>query len=248
MLYFTGDTHHNIDVEKIRNFNPQTENNKLIVLGDWGGLWYNDYRKNYPLLKKWCKWQEEKNFKLLVILGNHENYRVINSLPKIEIKDENNHIKAKLLKVINPFKKTIKCEILILENGFQLIDGKRVFVVRGAASIDKEYRVENIDWWKEEELSEKEKEEIIRELERNNKYDYILTHTAPAFVVEKMIKELNVNPKKLDLVSLFLEEIYDKYLKDNFKFWLFGHFHINWQYENFICLYNKIISERDLNV
>ena len=248
MLYFTGDTHHNLDIEKIENFNPTTKNNKLIVLGDWGGLWYSDYKKNYKLLKKWCKWQKEKNFKLFVILGNHENYNLIKRLSKIEIKDNQNHIKAKILKVITPLKNDVKCKILILENGFQLIENKKIFVIRGASSIDKEYRTENVDWWKEEELSEKEKEEIIKELEKNNKFDYILSHTAPAFIVKKLIKEFNVNPKKLDNTSLFLEEIYQKYLKDNFKFWLFGHFHLDFKYENFIGLYNKIISESELYV
>jgi len=247
MIYFTGDTHHNIDTQKIVNFTPQTKDNILIVLGDWGGLWYRDRKKNYKLLKKWCKWQKEKNFTLFTILGNHENYSLIKTLPKKEIIDENNHIRVKHLRVVNPFTKEFKCNLYILENGFHIIQNKKIFAIRGALSVDKEYRTENVDYWKEEELNEIEKEEIINFLKNNNeKFDYIISHTAPAFIVKQLIEKYNVNPKKLDNTSLFLDKIYNKYLKNNFKFWLFGHFHLDVKINNFIGLYNSIVSEKEL--
>ena len=247
MIYFTGDTHHNIDTQKIVSFNPITKKNSLIVLGDWGGVWYRDLKKNYKLLRKWCKWQKEKNFKLFVILGNHENYDMLKRLPVVEIKDERNYIKAKKLKVINPFTKGFKCDIFILENGFQIIDNKKLFVIRGASSIDKEYRKEGVDWWRDEVLSEEEKKEIIAFLEKNDiSLDYVISHTAPSFLVEKLIEKFDVNPKKIDEVSDFLDEIYNKYLKGKFKYWLFGHFHLDCEIDNFICLYQRVLSEEEI--
>ena len=239
-IYLTGDTHHNLDIKKIADFNF-TPNSKLIVLGDWGGLWYNDYRKNYKILSKWCKWQENKNFTLLALLGNHENYRLINKLPSKIIKDENNLLKIKELKVINPFKRfsPTKCKLYILENGIQIIENKKFLAIRGAASVDKENRIEGETYWKEEILSDEEKEEIIKQIEKEKNFDFVITHTAPAFIVKTLIKKYNIEPKKLDDVSIFLEKIYKEI---TFKKWYFGHFHLDTAIDNFECLYNKIIE------
>lgn len=48
-IFVCGDTHHNNDIAKIQpqNFTIQkdlTKEDVLIVAGDWGGIWYHDYR------------------------------------------------------------------------------------------------------------------------------------------------------------------------------------------------------------
>ena len=242
MIYFTGDTHGLKDAKKIKIFKPQP-NSKLIVLGDWGGLFYNDYKKNFPILKQWIKWQKSKKFQLYVLLGNHENYDLIKNLPTKDIKTQTDKIKAKVIEVKHPLFKYIMGEIYILENGIHIIDNKRILAIRGAVSIDKHMRTEGVDWWKEEVLSFEEKQEIVDLLKNNTEpFDYIISHTAPESIAIELIKTFGVDTLKIDEVSIFLEDIYQKYLKDKFKHWYFGHFHVNWNYGKFTCLY-EIIDE-----
>lgn len=79
-IFVCGDIHHENDIAKIQpqNFTIQkdlTKEDVLIVAGDWGGIWYNDYRNDNLL-----DWWELRNFTTLVVPGNHENYSVINKL------------------------------------------------------------------------------------------------------------------------------------------------------------------------
>ncbi len=72
--------------------------------------------------------------------------------------------------------------------------------------------------------------------------DFILTHTAPKSIIEKLNLEFNINPKKiLDPTALYLENIYKKV---KFKEWHFGHFHLHWFYRDvknreFYCHYKS---------
>ena len=81
MIYLTGDTHIPIDIDKLsmKNFPAQkelTRNDYVIVLGDFGLLWKED--KTY---KYWLDILSKRNFTLLFIDGNHENFDWLNSLP-----------------------------------------------------------------------------------------------------------------------------------------------------------------------
>ena len=80
-LLVTGDTHHDIDINKltVKNFPFQkelTKNDVLVVLGDWGAIWYGNKKDNYML-----KWWEQKPWTTFVVLGNHCNYEAIEKLP-----------------------------------------------------------------------------------------------------------------------------------------------------------------------
>ena len=68
------------------------------------------------------------------------------------------------------------------------IGGWTYFVFGGGNSIDKGSRTPGISWWPEEMPSTEEYEEGQQNLEKHgNKVDYILTHTCPEHVAERMV-------------------------------------------------------------
>lgn len=71
MIYITGDTHRNIDIEKLETKHfPEgqklTRNDYLIITGDFGGIWYGDERDEEVL-----NYFEKKKYTTLFIDGNH---------------------------------------------------------------------------------------------------------------------------------------------------------------------------------
>lgn len=240
MFYFTADTHHLMNIEKVINFEPlkleSDKKNKLFVLGDWGGLWFPYYEKNLKALELWNSLMIEKNFELFIIPGNHENYELINKLPNKTIKRKNDYFNAKIL-TLNKNNK-----VYILNNGIHYIDNKKILTIRGAFSRDKNQRTLGINYWEEELLSRKEKKEMFKLLEnnKNKKFDLILSHTCPFDIIQYFNFEYVV----LDPVSCFLNVIYNEYLKNKFNYWFFGHLHedkiINHNNDNFIAIYNNI--------
>lgn len=66
--FVTGDTHHNIDIQKIDAFakvnRTLTRDDYLIVLGDFGAIWYGDSRDD-----KILDWWENQQWTTLFIDG-----------------------------------------------------------------------------------------------------------------------------------------------------------------------------------
>jgi DNA repair exonuclease SbcCD nuclease subunit len=231
-IYFTGDTHGLHDFSKIEYWITKVDKKKILIqLGDWGALWEDNLEDNKEVLDKWVYKMNKNNFELFVVPGNHENYNLIFKLPLVDIDLENVKGKARLLEWDGR-------KIYILTEPELYIDNKRFLVVRGATSVDKLYRVENISWWVQETLSYKEEKKILEVIEKNNKFDYVVSHTCPYFLID-LLDDLR---KKKCSVSKFLDEVCKKI---EFKEWYFGHFHIDRQIRNFICLYDLVIGELD---
>ena len=166
MIYVTGDTHANIDIAKLNTTRfPQqkelTKNDFVIICGDFGLCWDGSHREMW-----WQDWLTAKNFTTLWIDGNHENFDMLYQFPLID------KFGGKV--------REIAPDIYHLDRGQVLtIDGKKIFCMGGARSVDKEYRVEHISWWKEEMPSREEMERAIVALEQNNWcVDYVITHCA----------------------------------------------------------------------
>jgi hypothetical protein len=119
------------------------------------------------------------------------------------------------------------------------IEDKTFFTMGGALSIDKHLRIENVTWWKEEEISYNDIENGLDNLEKvNYEVDYVLTHTAPQFLIESIYK---YTPHK-DPTSKTLNLFYDRIkFKHN---WMFGHLHIDTSYmdNRFISLYERVVK------
>lgn len=103
----------------------------------------------------------------------------------------------------------------------------KFFFVSGAWSIDYKIRIENKNWWKEEELSYHELETAI-DLYEAVKPDIVITHCPPQFIVEKLADPTfnifyNVSFKEQrSRTGLALETMWEIHQPSK---WIFGHMH-----------------------
>ena len=86
MIYITGDIHREQDIHKInpREFtvgDTLTENDYVIICGDFGCVWDGSTGDNF-----WLKWLDSLPWNTLFIDGNHENFDVLNTYPIEEYK------------------------------------------------------------------------------------------------------------------------------------------------------------------
>lgn len=191
-IFVCGDTHHDHDIAKIQpqNFTIQkdlTKDDVLIVAGDWGGIWYHDYRNGNLL-----DWWESRNFTTLVVDGNHENFSAIKELRIVE------KFGGKVRRVSE--------SVFIAERGeIYTINGKKILTLGGAESIDKNYRVEGYSWWKDEEITVNDFAKTLNNLEKEDfKIDYFITHTGG----REVVRNLGFTPTNSDgYVSFILDTL-----------------------------------------
>ena len=91
-----------------------------------------------------------------------------------------------------------------------------IMFVRGADSIDKKYRVEGQSWWRNEELSYLEMDEVIKQYVKW-KPEIMITHDCPQSIREKVF---GIQDKSL--TSMGLQSMLDIHKP---KLWIFGHHH-----------------------
>lgn len=216
-----------IDIHKInrRQFKEQktlTREDVLIICGDFGGVWFMPDSKYYKQDKYWLKWLSQKNFTILFVDGNHENFPLLYTYPVVDKYGGKVH--------------------QIAENVFHLmrgeiydIQGKKFFCFGGARSTDKWHRIENIDWWPEEIPSFSEQEYGVENLNKvGNKVDFIITHCCGTDTLNCFDKYA-----ESDEVTQFF-----KFINQNVEFehWYFGHYHIDRKIdEKHTCMYNEIV-------
>ena len=155
MIFITGDTHGNIDIKKLnsRMFPEQktlAKSDFVIIAGDFGLIWDESKECQY-----WIKWLSEKKFTTLFIDGNHENFNLLNTY---EVANWNGGKVHKISETI----------IHLMRGQVFSIDDLKFFTFGGAKSSDKEYRTENVSWWKQEMPSEEEYNEGLRNLRNND--------------------------------------------------------------------------------
>ena len=213
-IFVCGDTHGlPRDTKKLngKNFPKQKELTKddvVIQLGDFGWVWYafgENKEQEY-----WLDWLVEKNYTLAVVLGNHENYDIIEALPLVEKWGNTLYVL-----------KRDKGEVYFFRRGaVYIINGKKILTIGGAESTDKLNCIAHISWWEQEVLSLKETNECLDEVALHQaSFDYILTHTCPSKYVTKFThKKIKINC----YVAKFLDHIDDIV---SCKKWHFGHFH-----------------------
>lgn len=220
MIWLTGDTHGDFSRFSLENFPEQkelTREDYVIILGDFGGLWTGtEYEK------KILNQLAEKDFNILFIDGNHENFDLLDTFPVVEFRGGLAH--------------KIRDNIFHLMRGFVFtLDNKKFFAFGGGSSIDKHIRKEGVSWWPQELQSPLEEATAKAELDKVDwTVDYVLTHTCPTAVSEQLFDELYP-----DSVSEFLESLED--LK--FKRWFFGHMHLDMNVNNlFTGLYMQFVQ------
>lgn len=225
-IYITGDTHGGIDgkklsTKKFKESKNLTKDDYLIVLGDFG-VWKDNKSQEF------LKWIDNKRFTTLFVEGNHEDYIYLKTFPEIEM------FGGKVRKISNSIYQLLRGEIYTIDN-------KTFFTFGGASSIDKIYRQENYDWFREEECSYLEETYALSNLAKhNNNVDYILSHTCSSSSLDELSLLYGFYINKYDNQNKFLEEIKNTI---EYKHWFFGHFHKDLTLNNKeTTIYDKIYN------
>lgn len=251
-IYMCGDTHGFIDIEKIRD-TTIGEKDYVFICGDWGANWK---KQNDEV----CQWWAAQPWTTIVVLGNHDNYNIINEYPLVQWHGA-------------PCREIVKNKIYVVERGHILtIENKTFFCFSGAKSQDisdgildrkdftsdrefknkiKEYKknmkyfkIKDVDWWEQETPT---KEEILSSItrllnfiEQNKKIDYLVTHcldTESLDILSNILNRLLLPDSATDAINQI------KYLGD-FKQHFCGHYHKDVSFVNrrilTTILYNKI--------
>ena len=205
MIYITGDTHRDFSRLDKMEFN---KDDMLIILGDAGiNYCLNEEDKMFKeYLKKY-------NVKMFCIRGNHEE------------RPEN----IRTYKEIDMFGGRVYIEedysyLIFAKDGEEYnIDGKRVLVIGGAYSVDKEYRLMyGYKWFRDEQLT-KEEMDIIYNRVKEKHFDIVLTHTCPYKYEPVEVFLSGIDQSKVDKsMEHFLDKIEDSIKYDK---WYCGHYH-----------------------
>lgn len=212
MIYITGDIHREQDIHKInpREFtigDTLTENDYVIICGDFGCVWDGSTGDNF-----WLKWLDSLPWNTLFIDGNHENFDVLNTYPIEEYKGGKVH--------------RIRSKVFHLMRGEIFdIDGYKFFTMGGGFSHDVCYRTEHKNWWKDEICTIEEAKHAFEILEKNEwKVDYILSHDI--YSSHPLAHKYEID------MSLYGDNYYDLHdcletieKKTEYKMWFSGHYH-----------------------
>lgn len=205
-LSVTGDIHGDVFL-LFGMTESMSDEEMLFVAGDFGMFWYDT---------KICQEKmliindilENKNSYIVFVDGNHDNHRFLNGQ---EVSD---FYGAKSHKLMTRIIHIMRGEIL-------RIDDIKIFCFGGAYSVDRFWRVKNETYFEEELPNQEEYDNGIMNLKRNNmKVDYILTHTCPRSLVEKLGARHNVAEE--EKLQNFIQWVIDNV---EYKMHYFGHWH-----------------------
>lgn len=211
MIFITGDTHG--DFRRVARFcrkMPTEKEDVLIILGDAGINYYGGKRD-----KKTKKFLESLSITIFAIHGNHEmRPQAIPTYHETEWCGG------------TVFMEEDYPHILFAKDGeLYNLGGQQTFVIGGAYSVDKAYRLlHGYNWWPDEQPSDEIKRRVEEKLERLNwNVDVVLTHTAPLRYepVEVFLPGLNQNMVDKS-TERWLGEIEEKL---NYEKWYCGHYH-----------------------
>ena len=233
-VFITGDLHGTTDCGKLMEvyFNNNnelclTKNDYLIVCGDFGFVWNDDFEID----KYYLDWLNDKPWTTLFVDGNHENHDRLNNEFAVE---EWNGGKVH----------RIRDSIIHLMRGQVFnIDRKKFFAMGGANSHDKAYREPGYSWWDTEVPSDEEYAEAVTNLEKHDwMVDYVITHEAPLNIANELIYAKHDRTRRIDEYMQWLQhEIADKL---EYRQWYNGHYHLDKDYMNgkHMAMYDRIVS------
>jgi hypothetical protein len=187
------------------------EINWHVILGDGGFLWPGHKRReasNYETLSK-------RPFPVLCVFGNHDPVLGRRDLPEIDIGIGE---KVILVNEKKPF-------LAYLKRGkVYRIENRKFLVMGGALSVDREDRTPGVSWWENEYCTKEEESELLALLEKENVFDYVLSHTGPYGINIKAFARTGVgHPLKFEDKAAEFNEKIDR--KISCKQWFCGHWH-----------------------
>lgn len=234
MIYITGDTHGDFkrfSKKRMKQTGMElTEKDYIIVCGDLGLCWEKDKTFEYH-----CKYFEERDYTILWVQGNHENYDMIAEFPLEEWHG-------------GKVRHIVRDRVILLERGQVFaIEGKTFFTFGGASShdiqggiLDKSdpnyeikkkmarkrglaYRINHESWWEQELPNEEEMNEGRKNLGQcDYQVDYVITHCC-ANSVQDIIDSGPGKVFSTDVLTDYFQELEEKL---TYKHWFFGHYHM----------------------
>ena len=239
-IFITGDTHGNIDLQKLKEFplkDELTKDDYMIIAGDFGGLWSGSkdgikYGYKYPDKleidtthdEEILNFYNKQNYTTLFIDGNHENFKLLNSYP---VEEWNG---GKIHKISDSIYHLMRGEVFNINN-------LKILTIGGAESIDKNRRVKDFTWWEEELPTEEELKVISKNIRKHDcKFDYVITHCC----ADRFHKYLDLLFDRTDILTDYFDYIEDKIEYTN---WFFGHYHTDKKIDDkHLALYDDIIE------
>lgn len=224
--FVTGDTHGSFShIEEFCERNHTTKDDVLVVLGDSGINYFEDFRDE-ELKKRLAKLP----ITLLCIHGNHEQRPY--AIPTYQEEMWNGGIVYKEMDYPN---------LLFAKDGeiYDLFEIKMI-VIGGAYSVDKYVRIiRGWKWFKNEQPSNEIKTYVEKKLsEVNWEVDIVLSHTCPLRYepVEAFLH--GIDQSHVDKTTeVWLDKIEEKLA---YKKWYCGHFHTEKEVDKIEFLFTSI--------
>lgn len=217
MIYVTGDTHGDIKRFKKRELKKLTQDDYLIVCGDFGFLWDESDEENEKL-----DFLKAQKYTILFVDGTHENFDLLENNPTVDF------CQGKATKIAR--------NIYHLQRGeIYNIDGKFLFTFGGGVSSDLQQIMDSGAWFERELPTEEEMQNAVTKLKSYNcEVDYIITHETSATYKHKIWRNCQTNPVNDFLEHLATEVRYDK--------WFFGNLHVDFAVDdNAFAVFEEII-------
>lgn len=230
-IFIKGDCHGNFDfLPKWCEENSTTTKDVLIILGDAG--------INYYLGKKDQLLKEKISLcpiTLICIHGNHE------ARPETIKQDKYDLIGLSQFNG-NFWIQEKYPNILFAQDGEYEILGKRFLILGGAYSVDKYYRLKmGYNWFFDEQMPLETKNQILKIIEVNNKFDFVLSHTVPIDYEPTYLFLSGIDQSLIDKsMENFLQQVYNSII---FNHWYFAHYHDDNDFKNNISIIYKNIIQ-----
>lgn len=224
MVYITGDIHGDISFFKNPKLKKLTEDDTLIVCGDFGFLWNKSEKE-----KKALEVLKKKKYTICFVDGTHENYDILNAYKPYRYKGGNAH------KIAQNIYHLLRGEIFTF-------DKKTFFCMGGGESTDIEMRTEGESWWKDEMPDADELMNGARNLkEAEYQVDYVITHEAPA--IAKDFIRLHTNQEmRMTPLNTYLQELMKSV---EYNHWFFGSLHMDINIsKKMTAVFNDVIKIR----
>lgn len=238
-IFVTGDKHGSYDqirtqLEELHT----TKKDVVIVLGDHGTLYYgakDDKRKK--------KVVSNLPATFIMIRGNHDRRAASEEYAHMLIHFNTEEFEGSFY--VDPEYPTI---LYTKEYGWYRFGSKRVFVINGAYSVDKYYRLEmkrlgfsQYHWFENEQLSDEERIDAIQEYTAGidqNKPHILMTHTCPLKYKpwDKLMS--GVDQSKVDKSTEQWLDVVEE--SNEYEKWYCGHWHIERNVDKIRFMYDDV--------
>lgn len=216
-VYFIGDIHGAIPEAMLNTPHyPMDGDNfaAMIMLGDAGFNYYLD-KRDHHFKHAVNYFAENHNIIYYILRGNHEERpEKIKGMERVFDLHTEQYV---YLEEEFPFIK------YLIDGQTYNFNNEKMLAIGGAYSVDKFYRLENNwAWFKDEQLTQEEMK-LIFDNNKNEKFDFILSHTCPlSFQPTDLFMDYIDQATVDNSMERFLNVVS---CEMDWKYWLFGHYH-----------------------